>query len=430
MKLKVYNDSTNYTATVFSIKSLRPLDGMDNVLGTDIFGNQVLISKNTKVGDVGLYFPAETQIDFNFLSINNLYRNAEENEDTTKKGFFEANGRVKAIKMRGHQSCGFWIPIQSLTNMGFDISDLKVGDEFNELDDLKICRKYIATQKGSSYTPKTAGDKLARRFDRLVPNQFRLHENTSHLAKHLDSFRLDDIIVITAKWHGASWVVSNVLVNKQLRWYEKLLKKLGVDIVDKVYDNIYASRTVVKNRYINPEQSDGWYEEDLWSIIAQELSDKIDPGITLYGECVGFTPKGRYIQKLYDYGCKQYEHKNPVYRITYTSPIGDVYEFSWQQIKDYCQARGIEYVKEMFFGSLREYLNVIPVGYNWKDQLLDHLKGKFLEGDCPDCTNKVPFEGICIRRDGHQSYLTYKLKSFRFLEWETKQGDLNENNDI
>lgn len=92
----------NYCATVTEIKNIVPLDNCDNIQGTIIFGNHVIIGKDVQVGDVGIYFPPETQLSNEYLSENNLYRDATLNKDQTKKGYFEVNGRVRTAKLRGY----------------------------------------------------------------------------------------------------------------------------------------------------------------------------------------------------------------------------------------------------------------------------------------------------------------------------------------
>nr|MDA3854971.1 hypothetical protein [Candidatus Woesearchaeota archaeon] len=64
----------NYCGTVVKIEQLIPLDNCDNVLHASIFGNLVIVSKNTEVGEIGIFFPVETQLSKEFLSENNLYR--------------------------------------------------------------------------------------------------------------------------------------------------------------------------------------------------------------------------------------------------------------------------------------------------------------------------------------------------------------------
>lgn len=99
---------------VVEIKTLIPLDNCDNVQGAIIFGNQIIVGNDTKIGDIGLYFPVETQLSSEFCSSNNLYRKAELNVDPEKKGYIEENRRIRCVKFRGNKSEGFFIPLNSL----------------------------------------------------------------------------------------------------------------------------------------------------------------------------------------------------------------------------------------------------------------------------------------------------------------------------
>ena len=54
MNIKLTNQ--NYNATVVEIKTLIPLENCDNVQVTLIMGNQVVVGKNIKIGDIGLIF--------------------------------------------------------------------------------------------------------------------------------------------------------------------------------------------------------------------------------------------------------------------------------------------------------------------------------------------------------------------------------------
>ena len=42
----------NYCANIVEIKSVHPLEKCDNIQGTVIFGNQVIIGKDVKPGDM------------------------------------------------------------------------------------------------------------------------------------------------------------------------------------------------------------------------------------------------------------------------------------------------------------------------------------------------------------------------------------------
>ena len=52
----------NYCATIVAIENIISLEGCDNICATTIFGNNVIVSKDVKIGDVGIYFPVECSI--------------------------------------------------------------------------------------------------------------------------------------------------------------------------------------------------------------------------------------------------------------------------------------------------------------------------------------------------------------------------------
>lgn len=81
--------NSNYAATVFAIKNIIPLDNCDNVVATTIFGFQAIVSKNTKIGDIGIAFSAETQLSDEYCYENNLYRHNDKNRDESQKGYIE-----------------------------------------------------------------------------------------------------------------------------------------------------------------------------------------------------------------------------------------------------------------------------------------------------------------------------------------------------
>jgi len=434
MKLEKIEGSENYCVTVVKLPPKQKVEGLDKLCKVTVFGNDVLTKKDANEEQLYLFFPAECQISSSFLFSNNEFRNTLLNKDQTQKGYFEDSGRVKAIKFKGVISTGYLTPLNTLLPL-VDIKGFKVGDEFNTINGHVFCKKYkIVHQHVTAGQQKESKfNKKLKRFSKLVPNQFRFHVSTSHLAKNLHMFQPEDIICITDKWHGTSGVFSNVLINKQLTWKEKFAKWLGIEVVQSKYDNLYSSRTVVKNQYINTDVTPGFYGEDIWAIVNKELDGKIEQGITLYGEIVGYLPSGKVIQKGYDYGCKDGEHKFLVYRITYTKPDGNVIEFSWQQIKDYSKKYSIETVKELYFGVLdptfyKEIgLPLLGEPNTLREELQTHwfnsLCETYLEKDCNHCINKVPAEGIVVRRDGLDHFAAYKLKAKRFLERETKQLD-------
>ena len=309
MNLKIYEGSENYTATVVKLPIKQKVEKLDNLVKVTLFGNDCLISKDSPEG-LYLFFPAECQLSGEFCFKNNLYSETQLNEDGTQKGYFDKKGRVRALKLKGTISTGFVIPLSSLHYINLDShSFLKEGDEFNELNGSEICRKYVVPAKTQG-TPGS-GDKNrvnSKLADILIPTQFRFHTTTSHMAKELHRFHPEDIIAITDKWHGSSCILANVYVHKKLNWFQKILNKLGCSIPDKQIAYIYSSGKPKSNLPKGIEgvwSNDGvdYYSGNIWKRAMNDYRYAIETGISLYGELVGFTEDGGFIQKGYDYGC-------------------------------------------------------------------------------------------------------------------------------
>lgn len=433
MKLKAPINE-NYAATVVTIKNLIVLENCANVVHTSIFGNLVVVGKDTYVGEKGLYFPAETRLSDEFLHNNNLYRDNTKNKTVDEKGYFEDNGRIRCVKFRGHKSEGLFIPLGSLLfcTEAVDIAALQEGATFDQINGLTICEKYIPRTSRTPSTSQSTGKdgKKPKKVNRIVDGQFRFHSDTSQLGKNIWKVKPDSIISITNKLHGSSFVVSKILCRKKLKTLHKFLKKLGVPIVDTHYDGVYSSRKVIKNDDLNRDYNH-FYKEDLWRNAYNDLEDFLLDGMTIYGEIVGFASNGASIQGGYDYDCNPKAadqdgkpYKLYIYRITLTTVSGQVVEFSAKQVQDWCKEKGLKAVPEYFYGKASDIsVYGVMTEEQWQSAFLDKLLGAYnMEKDCEICKNKVPAEGFVLRIEGLE-YDAYKLKSFRFRERETKELD-------
>lgn len=424
----------NYSAIVVEIKTIVPLDNCDNVVHAIIMGNKIVTSKETKIGDIGLFFPVEVELSKEYLMSNSLYNKPELNADSTKKGFFDLNGRVRCQKFRGNASEGLFMPISSLNFMGIDVSELSLGDSFDELNGTSICKKYVINKRilGIAGTKKSRDPKVSK----IIDNQFKFHADTEQLFRNMHRINPDDIISITYKIHGTSFIASHILCKKPLAWYDKVFKFLRLNIVDTCYDYVWSSRKVVKNADLNPN-ANHFYDVDIWGIAHKEVQEFLQEGMTIYGEIAGYTPTGGAIQGLFDYGCKPNEHKNYVYRVTYTNTKGKVFEFSAKQVQNFCAENGLNAVPQLFYGYAKDFYDEFVLDQSetkvlgevsnididfWRDGFLQAVKSKYNEKDCYICKNKVPEEG-CVVRIEQNKVEAYKCKSLRFLEGESE--DLN-----
>lgn len=440
---------SNYTATVVKIKNIRPHSNADRLVCTSIFGNNVIVGKETKEGDMGLFFPLESQLGLEFAISNDLLRRKDEHGKPAG-GMFDENRRVRCQTFRGEKSMGFFIPIESLNNLfpnGKALDTFEEGQEIGEYLGRTISTKYIPRTNRTNGMGGAAKKGRQPRVSRIVPGQFHFHADTAQLGKNMHKINPDDLIVLTWKLHGTSAIVSNCLTKKKLSLIERGLKFLGADINDKSYDYVYASRRVIKNEFEESKQH--YYSYDLWTEVGKKhFEGKLHTGETIYYEIVGYTKDGGMIQKGYDYGCspipdiEKPQHKVFVYRITQTAMDGTVTELQWNQVKERCALMGVSTVPEIYSGefdpsfTLRETLAAkddfkLTIGEeldSWREDMLTGLKSQYVhDQDCQFCENKVPAEGIVLRKEG-LTVEAFKLKSFRFLEYETKELDKGEEN--
>lgn len=428
------NANNNYLAKIVKLKNGRKHSNADRLQCWTIDFQNVITDLSYQEGDIVVFFALESQINKDFISSINGFEDKTLNLNKDVKGFFNKHGRVRAISLRGEKSEGFVIKLDIFESwLGAEYSGEKyLNQEFDFYGDKEICRKYVSFDRTARVNnPKQS--KSVKNISRLVENQFFLHGDTDNLRKNIHKINPEDIIGIHYKKHGTSVVIGNVLVKRNLTWLERIAKRFGVQVKETQYDIIYSSRKVIKNQYLNPNQNH-FYGEDIWGVVAKEVKDLIPKNWTLYGEILGYTPSGSPIQGSYDYGCKPGEHKFYVYKISVVNEDGTVVFLTDNQIKDFCDRVGLLYTDTfIYYGKAENFdldfvwsENVISQQSSiekWRTHFLESLQQKFNENDCYMCTNRVPEEGIVLRRENLWEYEAYKLKSFRFLKMETEQLD-------
>jgi hypothetical protein len=411
VKLKAPKNS-NYCAIVVQIGVLKELIDCNNVQAAIIMGNQVIVGKDVKIGDIGLYFPVEAQLSAPYLSSNNLYKYEQMNKDITQKGYFEESGRIRCVKFRGNKSEGLFMPHSSISFTG--TKPLSVGDEFDELEGIEICKKYIPKNTKTPGAPGSGKNKgfVPEEYEsKICDKQFKFHSDTSLLYKNVHRISPEDLLDISYKLHGTSGISSRPACKLPLKWYEKLLKKwLKTKIVDYQYDYIYSSRNKIRNDNPNKVVAPTDYYGRADSVVRSHL----DPGMTFYYEIVG---PG--IQGDFDYGYEPGTLGIYLYRITVTNLFGNIYEFSAKQVRDFCKERGLQAVPLLFYGYASELSDERLSKENWTAKLLQVIKDRYNEKTCYMCRNKLPEEGCVVRVEG-MSLQVYKQKSNAFLALETR----------
>lgn len=449
MKLiKSKKANENYLSKIVKIDSFRKHNDpeVQKLKCCTVDGFNIITGIDSEPG-LYVYFPVLSQINNDFLSYANLYRHKELNKDPEQSGMFGDNGRVKAIKLRGEISEGFILPITVFENYIVSVTnqELKYVEEGTEFDAIEhegkefwVSKKYIAERQYSqslSSSQTKPRHKVLKRLDRIREDQFRFHYTTSLIKKCPYVINPNSLIQMSYKIHGTSGISAYVLCHQPLTWKQKIAKWLTGESFDK-YDYIYSSRTVIKNKFYNPQVGSGYYSEDIWAEADKIVRPCLTKGQTAYYEIVGFLPNGKYIQPGYDYGCippkpgETFTHerhfKVRIYRVTMTNVDGKVVEYTPLQVQQWCNKVGLTPVEECYFGKAKDLYPDLDTFNHWNENFIERLsndKRFFMELDSPHCKNKVPHEGLVIKPlDRLGSAL--KLKTFRFLDKEGRLADL------
>ena len=459
MKLiKSKNSNINYLAKVVDIKEFTAHPNADKLKCAHVDGYNIIVGLEESEG-LYIYFPTSCEINSNLLSYANLYRHKERNSNTDLSGFFEDNGRVKAIKLRGVLSEGFLLPIKVfrdflLDSVNIELNEVTLNTEFDSVEhdgkEFWVCKKYIVKTRSRGVNSGST-TKAVKGYNRIDDTQFRFHYETVQVKKEPWCIQPDDLISITEKIHGTSGITAHVLCKSKLNIFTKignLLLGNKWNKQNRYYDIIYASRSVIKNKYFNKNVSAGYYGVDVWKYVNDIVAPHVPEGYTVYYEIVGYLPNGGYIQKNYDYGCippksgETYTHekhfKVRIYRVTITNPEGIVHEFSAREVQQWCERNGLTPVTELYYGPAAElYPDLYQecngckiISDGWNQQFWEKLandKNFYMECDSPSCNNKVPHEGLVIKKEDMISH-AWKLKCFNFLQGETKELDSGESN--
>lgn len=417
MKLEA-PENPNYTATIVRVRNTVPLEGLDNLVAVPIFGYQALVSKVdvSELGGLSVLFTAESQLSLEYASYNNLHRHGDLNRDESAKGYLEDNRRVKAIKLRGHQSNALLMPLESLAFTGAPLDELQEGDTFDQLNGHPIVKKYLLREPGTNRkVDKNAVKKFRRVDEKFLPE----HYDTENYWRNAHAIPADAPVVVTQKLHGTSIRIGHTIVKRKLTWLERLAQRLGVKVATTEYDHVYGSRKVIKDPN-NPDQNH-FYGQDLWTDFGRTLDDLIPQNFIVYGELIGWTPDGSPLQKNYTYDVPQGQAELYIYRVAVVTEGGLLVDLHWDQVKHFAADRGLKTVPELWRGRHEEF-----IAEEWIDlRFYQDLSGYHSEPDIPVplSSQKTVDEGVAIRTDVGRAPYILKAKSPIFLNHESKMLD-------
>lgn len=405
----------------------QPHPNADRLQIAELFGDTVVVGLEVQAGDLGVFFPPDGQLSEEFAQANDLIRRKDA-AGNNAGGMFDANRKVRAQKLRGVLSNGFWVPVSYFDYLsGYGpVGGFEEGITFSSIGGREICRKYVtpATLRAQAQGKKKGSGRHQTPY-------FPMHDDTAQLVHAIHSIPEGSQLVITAKAHGTSGRAGNVLDEQPVTGWRKLVNralrrevfapKLG-------YSYLHGTRRVILSRkavFANDFHSHSLREE-----VADVFDGKLKPGELVFFEVVGFEPDGKPIMppadttKLSDkkfslqygktmhwsYGCAPDEHRILIYRIAYSLADGTIIDLPWQDVKRRAAELGVETVVELATMIHRPVGTVISAA----DSLLRDVESLANE---TDPLGSHWMEGVCVRVDGARwRVFKHKNRIFKFLE--------------
>ena len=443
-----------YKAYITTLTNVRKHPNADRLLLADVFGNTVCVSTDYAEGEIGVYFPTDGQLSFEFAEKNNLLRKKDDAGNNIG-GYMDPDKRnVTAIRLRGEKSDGLFLPLSCLTYTGVNMDTLNVGDIIEgTVNGHEICCKYIPRSNHGARHQGQGGNKTRKKKIAVAP-LFKEHADTEQLAYNLHVFKPGDEIEITLKMHGTSQRTAHLPVfkkNKFSFWKWLRMEPCHAPIYDWGY--VSGTRRVVLENYEGGFYGSNEFREQH----SKTFESKLLKGETVYYEVVGFQNDGKPImgtvdnKKLQDknfikqygettvfsYGCSPdgkegvgiTERKVPqsaiyVYRMTITNEDGEVIEYSPDFMRYRCEQMGVKTVP--LFGkaiiSADRVHFVAPDGWDHdyllkEGMTLGDLVMKIAEEYCggTDPVGKTHVrEGVVVRITNRAKFTAYKHKNFEF----------------
>lgn len=267
------NANLNYLAKIVKIENFTPHPDPETtrLKVAHIDGFNLVVGIDSQPG-IYVYFPTSCEINPQLLAYGNLYKHSEKNNHPEDKpGFFEDNGRVKAIRLRGVVSEGFLMDWTLFNNFLVDNLNKTIEPEINkEFNCIKednkevwICKKYIIKTSIPQSKGVSRYQKRVKKFNRVIDTQFRFHYETSIYRKVPTFIQPNDLISVTSKIHGC--VDANTIINTNEG--KKTIKEIvdnKLNVLIEAFDiNTQQKVFVPIDDYYLKENDGDWYEVEL-----------------------------------------------------------------------------------------------------------------------------------------------------------------------
>ena len=437
---------------ITTLKNVREHPNADKLVLATCFESTVCVSKDKYYeGQIGVYFETDLQLSMEFCEKNGLLA-VYENGINVSGGYMDpAKRNVRAIKLRGEQSDGLFLPLDCLAYTGAKLEEFKLGEQITTVNGHEICRKFIPRSNAPKTAAGGAGKRVKRRTKRSIAPQFFEHKDTEQLQYYLDQFKPGDQIEITRKLHGTSGRTAYVKTFRGMKrtFWDWLFRREGTPIYD--WGTVSGTRRTVMDTF-----EGGFYGSNEFRKQYHDFFEgKLWKGETVYYEIVGFTHDGKSIMgqcsndkvkdkdfvkqygktTTFSYGCvpnpKQVagvadpadpnstfqnierQSRMFVYRMTMTNEDGEVVEYTPEFTRHRCMYMGVDFVPVEWSGIIPQNPGshddpTITAG-EWVMKKVE----QFYDGPEPLDPTHIR-EGCVVRIINRPTFTAYKHKNFFF----------------
>lgn len=437
---------------ITTLKNVREHPNADKLVLATCFESTVCVSKDKYYeGQIGVYFETDLQLSMEFCEQNGLLA-VYENGVNVSGGYMDpAKRNVRAIKLRGEQSDGLFLPLDCLAYTGAKLEEFKIGEQITTVNGHEICRKFIPRTNAPKTAAGGAGKRVKRRAKRSIAPQFFEHKDTEQLQYYLDQFKPGDQIEITRKLHGTSGRTAYVKTFQGMKrtFWDWLFRREGEAIYD--WGTVSGTRRTVMDTF-----DGGFYGSNEFRKQYHDFFEgKLWKGETVYYEIVGFTHDGKSIMgqcsndkvkdkdfvkqygkiTTFSYGCvpnpkqvagvadpadpnstfQNIEHQSRmfVYRMTMTNEDGEVVEYTPEFTRHRCMYMGVDFVPVEWSGIIPQNPGshedpTITAG-EWVMKKVE----QFYDGPEPLDPTHIR-EGCVVRIINRPTFTAYKHKNFFF----------------
>lgn len=314
---------STYKVPLTSILRIEPHPNADLLEIATVYGFQVIIKKGSyKVGDEVIYVPIDSILpqrleDFLFPQDSKV--------KLTKH-------RVRQIRLRKIASQGMLISPQDIQQV-YDFTPRTMEDDYAA--DLNITKYEPPAPKFQSEMGKGG-----RKVKPLENPLFHKYNGLDNIKWFPTLFKEGEEVVFQEKIHGTNARAAKLPYAANTLW-KKIKKFLRLT---PAYEFCYGSNNV---QLQEREGYTGFYGEDIYGKTFQsiDVEKKLKDGETVFGEIYGSG-----IQKNYDYGCAEGEHKFILFDVKVLNEDGTQKWLGPDEVIAFAKERGFDVVPELYRG--------------------------------------------------------------------------------